>query len=334
MRLYPDKLGAQLRKDLLPIFLVSSDDPLLQRESCDAIRQACREQGFSERQVFHVERSFDWNSLREASASLSLFAEKRILELNMPGGKPGDSGAKVLLDYLERPAEDTLLLITVPRLDSSTLKTKWAKALMDSPVCGFVQIPVVTAEQLPAWLSQRLAKKGLSADAEVLQFISDRVEGNLLAAAQEIEKLVLLTDATHLDMETVQQSIADSARYDIFTLTDAMLAGDRVRSLRILNGLRSEGNEVPVILWALAREIRQLATLAAQVEQGQSVSQVTSRVWPATRKPLVQQALQRQRASHWNQLLQSAQIIDEQAKGQQTGDPWLGLQQILLKFQA
>lgn len=332
MRLYPDKLDAQLNKELLPVFLVSSDDPLLQREACDTIRLACREQGYTERQVFHVERSFDWNAVREASASLSLFAEKRILELNMPGGKPGDAGAKVLLEYLERPAEDTLLLIIVPRLDGSTLKTRWAKGLLDSPACGFVQIPVIGAEQLPGWLGQRLAQKGLTADAEVLQFISDRVEGNLLAAAQEIEKLVLLTDATHLDMEIVQQSIADSARYDIFTLTDAMLAGDRVRSLRILSGLRSEGNDVPVILWALAREIRQLATLAAQVEQGQSVSQATSRVWPANRKPLVQRALQRQHSSHWNQLLQSAQLIDEQAKGQLAGDPWLGLQQILLNF--
>ncbi len=332
MRLAADKLDSQLRKALLPIFLVSSDDPLLQREACDAIRHRCREQGFSERQVFHVERSFDWNTLREASASLSLFAEKRILELNLPGGKPGDTGAKVLLEYLERPAEDTLLLIIVPRLDGSTLKTRWAKALLESPACGFVQIPVVTPEQLPGWLNQRLAGKGLSADADVLQFISDRVEGNLLAADQEIEKLVLLTDATHLDMDTVQQSIADSARYDIFTLTDAMLADDRVRSLRILGGLRSEGNEVPVILWAVAREIRQLATLAGQVEQGQAISQVTSRVWPASRKPLVQRALQRQRASHWNRLLQAAQVIDEQAKGQQAGDPWLGLQQILLEF--
>lgn len=332
MRLYPDKLEAQLHKELLPIYVASSDDPLLQREACDAIRQHCRQQGFSERQVFHAERSFDWNTLREASASLSLFAEKRILELNIPTGKPGDTGAKVLLEYLERPAEDTLLLVITPRLDGSTLRTRWAKALLDSPACGFVQIPVVTPEQLPNWLEQRLHKHGLSADAEVLQFISDRVEGNLLAASQEIEKLVLLTDATHLDMETVQHCIADSARYDIFTLTDAMLAGDRVRSLRILNGLRSEGNEVPVILWAVAREVRQLATLAAQVEQGQNISQVTSRIWPANRKPLIQKALQHQRASHWNQLLQSIQIIDEQAKGQQAGDPWLGLQQILLTF--
>lgn len=332
MRLPADRLSGQLAKELLPVYLVSSDDPLLQREACDAIRQACREQGFSERQVFHVERSFNWNSLREAGDSLSLFAEKRILELNMPSGKPGDAGSKVLLEYLQRPPEDTLLLIVVPRLDGSTLKTKWAKALQDSKDCGFVQIPVVTAEQLPRWLGQRLQQKGLSADQEVLQFISDRVEGNLLAADQEIEKLVLLTDATHLDMETVQQSIADSARYDIFTLTDAMLAADPARSLRILNGLRSEGNEMPVILWAVAREIRQLANLAAQVEQGQSIQQATSRIWPANRKPLVQQALQRRNSTHWNRLLQQAQTIDEQAKGQQIGDPWIGLQHILLNF--
>ena len=332
MRLYPDKLAGQLQKQLLPVYLVSSDDALLQREACDAIRQTCRNLGFSERQVFHAERSFDWNSLREAGASLSLFADKRILELNIPSGKPGDAGAKVLLDYIERPPEDTLLLISVPRLDSNTLKTKWAKTLHDSPACGFVQIPVIPPSELPSWLGQRLKTKGLTADAEVLQFISDRVEGNLLAADQEIEKLVLLTDASHLDMDTVQQSIADSARYDIFTLTDAMLGGDRTRSLRILNGLRSEGIEMPVILWAVAREIRQLADLASKVEQGQPLSQVTSRIWPANRKPLVQSALQRQHPSHWNRRLQQVQVIDEQAKGQQIGDPWLSLQQILLAF--
>lgn len=332
MRLYAGKLTGQLQKPLLPVFLVSSDDALLQREACDAIRQACRSQGYSERQVFHAERSFDWNSLREAGASLSLFAEKRILELNIPSGKPGDTGAKVLQEYLARPPEDTLLLIVVPRLDGSTLKTKWAKALQDSPQCGFLQIPVVTPAELPRWLNQRLSSKGLSADAEVLQFISDRVEGNLLAADQEIEKLVLLTDAKHLDMDTVQQSIADSARYDIFTLTDAMLSGDRARSLRILSGLRSEGNEMPVILWAVAREVRQLAELGARVIKGEAISQVVSRIWPANRKPLVQQALQRKHPAHWNQLLQQAQVIDEQAKGQQQGDPWLSMQQLLLAF--
>ena len=332
MRLYPEKLNGQLKKQLLPIYLISSDDPLLQQEASDEVRQACREQGYTERQVFSVERSFNWNQLREASATLSLFAEKRILEVRIPSGKPGDQGALVLQEYLARPADDTVLLISLPRLDGSTLRTKWVKALQDSPICGFVQIPVITPEQLPQWLNQRLQQKGLSADTEVLELISDRVEGNLLAAAQEIEKLTLLTDAKHLDSATVQNAIADSARYDIFTLVDAALASDTARSLRILSGLRAEGNEVPVILWALARDIRQLSLFAAQIEQGQSMQQVTNRVWPASRKPIIQKTLQRHPAQHWQKLLQDAQLIDEQAKGQALGSAWLSLEQLLLKF--
>ncbi|NLC08479.1 MAG: DNA polymerase III subunit delta [Gammaproteobacteria bacterium] len=332
MRLYPEKLNGQLKKQLLPVYLISSDDPLLQQEASDTVRQACRAQGYTERQVFSVERNFNWNQLREASATLSLFAEKRILEVRIPSGKPGDQGALVLQEYLARPAEDTVLLISLPRLDGSTLRTKWVKALQDSPICGFVQIPVITPEQLPQWLNQRLQQKGLSADAEVLELISDRVEGNLLAAAQEIEKLTLLTDAKHLDSATVQNAIADSARYDIFTLVDAALASDTARSLRILSGLRAEGNEVPVILWALARDIRQLSLFAAQIEQGQTMQQVTNRVWPASRKPIIQKALQHHPAQHWQKLLQDAQLIDEQAKGQAPGSAWLSLEQLLLKF--
>ena len=189
-----------------------------------------------------------------------------------------------------------------------------------------------TPEQLPQWLHQRLQQNGLSADTEVLELISDRVEGNLLAAAQEIEKLTLLTDAMHLDSATMQNAIADSARYDIFTLVDAALASDTARSLRILSGLRAEGNEVPVILWALARDIRQLSLFAAQIEQGQTMQQVTNRVWPASRKPIIQKALQHHPAQHWQKLLQDAQLIDEQAKGQAPGSAWLSLEQLLLKF--
>lgn len=332
MRLYPEKLSGQLKKNLLPIYLISSDEPLLQQESSDQVRAFCRAQGFSERQVFSAERGFNWNQLREASASLSLFADKRILDLRIPTGRPGDQGAKALQEYLARPAEDTVLLISTPRLDGATLRTKWAKALLESPACGFVQIPTVTPAQLPQWLNNRLRQQGLTADAEVLELICDRVEGNLLAAAQEIEKLTLLTEATHLDSDTVQSAIADSARYDIFTLTDAALASDTARSVRILNGLRAEGNDIPVILWAIARDIRQLSIFAAQMEQGQSAQQVTNRVWPASRKPIIQKALQRHRAKHWQQLLQDAQLIDEQAKGQAVGNAWIGLEKLLLKF--
>ena len=332
MRIYPEKLANQLKKALLPIYLVSSDEPLLAQEASDSIRSTCRQADFSERQVFHVERGFDWNIIREANASLSLFAEKRLLELRISSGKPGDQGSKVLLEYLARPAQDTVLLINVPRLDGSTLKTKWAKSLMDSPLCGFIQLPSVNIEQLPQWIHQRLTQQGLSADPEAIDLIVARTEGNLLAAVQEIEKLKLLSNTPHLSLATIQASIADSARYDVFGLVDAALEGDTERSLRILAGLRSEGVEIPIILWAIARDIRQIANLSQQISQGTSMDRALSRIWPAPRKPLFTRALKRLSGTQWQQLLKDAQLIDEQSKGQTIGDAWIGMASLILKI--
>lgn len=332
MRIYPEKLSGQLKQGLLPIYLVSSDEPLLAQEASDSIRSACRQAEYSERQVFHVERGFDWNIIREANASLSLFAEKRLLELRINSGKPGDQGSLVLQEYLARPAEDTVLLINVPRLDSSTLKTKWAKALMDSKLCGFIQLPTITIEQLPNWINQRLAQQGFSADPAAIDLIVARTEGNLLAAVQEIEKLKLLTNATHLDLDTIQASIADSARYDVFGLVDAALEGDTERSLRMLAGLRSEGVEIPIILWAVARDIRQLSGLAQQLNQGTSLDRALAKIWPASRKPLFSKALKRLSGQQWQLLLKDAQLIDEQSKGQASGDAWVGMASVLLKM--
>ncbi len=332
MRIYPEKLNGQLKQALLPIYLVSSDEPLLAQETSDTIRSACRQADYTERQVFHVERGFDWNIIREANASLSLFSEKRLLELRINSGKPGDQGSIVLQEYLARPAEDTVLLINVPRLDSSTLKSKWAKALMDSPLCGFIQLPSINIDQLPNWINQRLTQQGLSADPEAIDLIVARTEGNLLAAVQEIEKLKLISNASHLDLATIRSSIADSARYDVFGLVDAALEGDTERSLRMLAGLRGEGVEIPIILWAVARDIRQLGNLAQQLSQGTSMDRALSRVWPAARKPLFTKALKRLSGAQWQLLLKDAQLIDEQSKGQTIGDAWVGMASLILRM--
>ena len=212
MKLPPAQLAKHLQGPLAPVYVVSGDEHLLCQEACDAIRGACRQQGFSERQVLNVETGFDWGQLIEAGASLSLFAEKRLLELRIPNGKPGDKGAAALLDYLARPAEDTVLLISLPKLDGSTQKTKWAKALIDGKPVQFLQIWPVDAQQLPQWIRQRLSQAGLAADQEAVELIAARVEGNLLAAAQEIEKLKLLAEGGQVTTETVQAAVADSAR--------------------------------------------------------------------------------------------------------------------------
>ncbi|WP_312343201.1 DNA polymerase III subunit delta [Stutzerimonas nitrititolerans] len=335
MKLPPAQLGKHLQGSLAPVYVVSGDEHLLCQEACDAIRAACRQQAFSERQVLSVESGFDWGQLLEAGANLSLFAEKRLLELRIPNGKPGDKGAAALLHYLARPAEDTVLLISLPKLDGSTQKTKWAKALIDGKDVQFLQIWPVDAAQLPQWIRQRLSQAGLAADQEAVELIAARVEGNLLAADQEIEKLKLLAEDGRVTADTVQAAVADSARYDVFGLIDATLQGHPEHSLRMLEGLRGEGIEAPVILWALARELRLLANIAQQYAQGvpleRAFSQARPPVWDK-RRPLVSKALQRHDVAGWQRLLMAAQLIDEQIKGQAEGDPWIGLSNLCLQL--
>lgn len=333
MKLNANQLGKQLQGTLAAVYAVSGDEPLLCQEASDAIRGAARAQGFDEREVFDVDASFDWGRLYEAGASLSLFAQKRILELRLPTGKPGDKGSAALLDYLARPAEDTLLLISLPRLDAAAQKTKWAKALLEHEQAQFVQIWPVELALLPQWINQRLARLGLAGTPEAVELIAERVEGNLLAAAQEIEKLRLLTEGSQVDADTVRASVADSARYDVFGLLDAALAGDAAHALRILDGLRGEGVEAPVVLWALARELRLLANLAQLQESGtpleRAFTQVKPPVWDK-RRPLLTRALQRHGARRLEALLRDAQVADEQIKGQAPGEVWLTLASLAL----
>lgn len=334
MKLNPAQLSKHLQGNLSPVYVVSGDEPLLCQEAADAIRAATRQQGFSERQVFNADNNFDWGNLLQAGASLSLFADKRLLELRIPSGKLSDKGS-ALLEYLARPAEDTVLLINLPKLDGSAQKSKWGKALIDGAQTQFLQIWPVDANQLPQWIRQRLAQSGLNASAEAVDMIAIRVEGNLLAAAQEIEKLKLLAEGNQIDVDTVHASVADSARFDVFGLIDAALNGEAAHALRMLEGLRGEGVEPPVILWALAREIRLLATIAQQYAQGIPLEKAFSSARPPVwdkRRPLVSKALQRLSATRWAALLLDAQQIDAQIKGQASGDPWRGLSMLTLSI--
>ncbi|MCE1115626.1 MULTISPECIES: DNA polymerase III subunit delta [Pseudomonas] len=333
MKLSPAQLAKHLQGQLAPVYIVSGDDPLLCQEAADAIRGAARQQGYDERQVFSADANFDWGNLLLAGASLSLFAQRRLLELRLPSGKPGDKGAAALIEYCANPAEDTLLLISLPKLDGSAQKTKWGKALVEGGHCQFIQIWPVDAQQLPQWINQRLSQAGLTAQRDAVDMIAARVEGNLLAAAQEIEKLKLLADGNPITVETVQAAVADSARFDVFGLVDAILNGEAAHALRMLEGLRGEGVEPPVILWALARELRLLAGLAQQFSQGvpldKAFSQARPPVWDK-RRPLVSKALQRLSAQRWAMLLQDAQHIDAQIKGQAQGSPWTSLARLSL----
>ncbi len=324
----PERLATQLKQSLAPVYFIHGDETLLVNECADAVRAAARAAGYSEREVFSVAAGFDWSALAAASDSLSLFAERRILELRLPNGKPGKEGGEFLRAYAQRPAEDTLLLILAGKLEPAARRSKWVQALEQAGV----SVPVwpVEVAQLPAWIEQRLAARGLRASGEALELIAGRVEGNLLAAAQEVEKLYLLHGPGELDAATAADLVADSARYDVFALVDAALAGDAGHAQRILAGLRGEGVEPVLVLWALAREIRGLTLMARQLK-GSSLAQVlqANRVWDK-RKPQVGAALRRIRGRRWWGLLQQCAQLDRVIKGRAAGSAWDELLQLTL----
>ncbi|HWV63007.1 MAG TPA: DNA polymerase III subunit delta, partial [Oxalicibacterium sp.] len=273
MQLRFDALDAHLNKPLAGLYAITSDEHLLALEAADKIRGAARAQGYSERDVLVVDRSFKWNALLAANQSQSLFGDKKLIELRIPTGKPGRDGGQALQDYAAALNPDNITLITLPRLDWQTAKSAWVTALQQAAV--WIDIPLVERAQLPNWLGTRLATQKQSANRECLDFIADRVEGNLLAAHQEIRKLGLLYPEGQLSFEQVHDAVLNVARYDVFKLNEAMLTGDAARLVRMLEGLKGEGEALPLVLWAVAEEIRTLLKLKAGVAQGRPLGQLT-----------------------------------------------------------
>lgn len=330
-KLRPEQLGSSLNKELAPIYLVSGDEPLLIQEVSDTIRAAARKQGFSERELYHADTGFDWGQLLSAANSLSLFAEKKIIELRMPGGKPGDKGAKILQEYVQSPSADNILLIITEKLDSATQKSKWFKAIEDAG--QHIQIWPITPAQLPRWIGQRLQQTGLHADNDAIELLCSRIEGNLLAAVQEIEKLKLLVTQSHISYELMASAVADSARYDVFGLCDKALHGDVRAAVKTLQGLKTEGTEPITILWALTRDIRTLIQIAQETSQGKSFDWAARQagVWDK-RQPLVQTALRRSKPAQLQQLLRKANGIDKAIKGMRNAEPWDELLDLVLNM--
>jgi len=322
-----DQLAGHLQRGLAPIYFIHGDETLLVNECADAVRAATREQGYADRQLFTVEAGFDWNSLLAASDSLSLFSEQRLLELRLPTGKPGKEGAAILADYAVRPAEDTVLLIVSAKLEPAARRSKWVQALEKTGVS--VAVWPVEVAQLPAWIDRRMRAHGMQADRDALQLLAERVEGNLLAAAQEIEKLYLLHGPGRLDLDAVTEMVTDSARYDVFGLVDTVLAGDAAHAQRVLAGLRAEGVEPVLVLWALSREVRTLAAMAKALAAGTALGKVLAdyRVWDK-RKPVIGAALQRIPSRQWHKLLQHCAVIDRVIKGRAAGSSWDELLQL------
>jgi DNA polymerase-3 subunit delta len=326
MQLRNEQLENYLRKQLVPVYLLSGDEPLRMQEAGDAIREVARREGYTEREILDQGGGFEWSSLYAAAESLSLFGEKRLLELRLTSGKPGVEGGKSLVAYCERPAVDTILLITLPKMERAQAKSKWYQAVDKLGVV--VQIWPVEGKRLNPWIEQRLRRVGLTPDAGVVEMLADRVEGNLLAASQEIEKLLLLYGQGVVTPEKLLEAVADSARFDIFNLVDTLLVGDINKGLRILKGLKGEGIAAPVVLWAISREIRLLAEMAFDITIGQGVDQVMAkhRVWER-RKPILRKALQRH-VNHWQRLLMDCAQADKAIKGLDSADPWLLFQQL------
>lgn len=334
MQLRLDALDTHLTRPLAGLYVITSDEHLLALEAADKIRRTARAQGFSERDVLVVDRSFKWGELLSANQSQSLFGDKKMIELRIPTGKPGRDGGQALQAYASSLSPDNVTLITLPKLDWATQKAAWVASLQHASV--FIDIPLVERAQLPVWLGARLAAQGQNANRECLTFIADRVEGNLLAAHQEIQKLALLYPQGPLSFEQIQDAVLNVARYDVFKLNEAMLNGDTARLVRMLEGLKGEGEALPLVLWAVAEEIRTLLKLKSGMAQGRPLSQLAKehRIW-GPRERLIEPALRRLTLVTLEDALQEAAQIDKMVKGLRarafTGDAWDAMLQLGLK---
>lgn len=317
MRVSLSQLNAQLHKNIAPIYLISGDEPLQVGEAADAIRSAAKKADFLNREVFSAEGLFDWKQLSFAADSASIFADKKILDLRVPSGKFGTEGSKAIMEYCEHLSPDNLLLISTAKLDSTALKSKWFQTI--DKVGVVIQVFPLEGQDLIQWLQQRLLKRGLQVETEGVKIIAVRIEGNLLAAAQEIEKLYVLYGAGRLSTPMVETAVADSSRFDVFKLTEAVLAGRVNRATRILHALAEEGIAAPVVLWALTREARALMELKTAANKDAVFKKHF--IWDK-RKQAITEALKRLSLSQLQQIFMLSAKADRQIKGQQSGDCW------------
>ena len=331
MKIRPEQLQSHLSKELLAVYVISGDEPLLAQESADAVRLAARNKGFSGREVLHGEGKFDWGQLHNEANALSLFTEKKIIEVRISNGKPGDKGSKAICELCTNPNPDNLLLVILPKLERAAQNSKWVKALESSG--AHIQVWPITGEQLPRWIKQRLLESNITANQQAVEILAERVEGNLLAAVQEIEKLKLLAIDGKVDAIMMSSVVADSARYNLFEFVDKVLAGDAQSAARSLRGLHSEGTDAIPLLWAITRELRILIKASEQISQGESRDRALKNagVWEK-RLPLFRTTIQRCSAPHLRMLLYQAGAIDRGIKGMRKADVWDELTTLVLSL--
>ena len=327
MQVYPDKLAAQLGS-LAAVYLIAGDEPLLVNESRDQVRNAAIAQGYDERELIVVDNSFNWGQLLESSNTMSLFAQRRMIELRLQSSKIGTEGSAAICQYLEAPPEDTVLLIVSPRIEG---QPKWFKQLKSEAV--YVPIYPLDVAKLPGWLRQRARSRGLNLPGDAAQLLADRVEGNLLAAAQEIDKLALLVPAkSTLSVEQIQSAVADSARFSAFNMLDRAQTGAIAPAIRALRHLRETGNEPPAVVAPVAYQLRKLIQVS-EIAQQRSLDAALQqlRIHPRQAGPL-KQALQHLRPADLYELLELASSADRAAKSGRRSDAWTCLELILLRL--
>lgn len=332
MKTRSDQLNAVLQRHTgSSIFMVLGEEPLQSQEACDALRRWLRAQGFTERDLHHVDNHFSWESVILSTNALSLFADQKLLEIRVGSHKINKGDGQILFDWLKDPSPDTALLLIIDKVDAAARKSLWFKQIESQGV--LVEVHAPDSGQLPQWLSQRANSLSIQLDHEALQVLCERIEGNLLAAQQELAKLQLLYADQQITAEQVIASVSDSSRYDVFALTEAALAHQPERCEKILTALIHEGLEAPVILWALTREIRTLYNVQLALQQGQSYDSLCQkeRIW-GKRKALVRKASQSLPAATLESMLQSAAVADQAIKGMRNESPWLIIRQITLKL--
>lgn len=322
MKLKTEQLGAHLQKQLAPFYIISGDEPLMVQETCDQIRLASKKHGIEERELLHAEAGFDWGDLLDQVNAMSLFASRRLIEVRIPNGKPSDKG-KALLEVAANPNPDNVVLIVTPRLDAATQKTKWFKTLEAAGV--FIAIWPIDRNQLPGWLQRRIQAAGMSASQDAVALFAQRIEGNLLAGVQEIEKMRMM-GTQQISIELIEEATADSARYDAFTLADSCLLGNIGDASRILSHLKAEGHEAIMILGALVRKIRQLISLQSYGPQRLTDGFKSQNIWPKQQPPF-KSALSRLSQAELFECLQTAELTDRAIKGD-GNDPWLLLSRL------
>jgi len=339
MQVRGDALGQALSKGLRPIYTVFGDEPLLAQEAADAVRAAAKAEGYGERQVFTVAGAyFDWAPVIAAAQAMSLFAERQFIEIRIPSGKPGKDGSEALQRYCDGLPPDVLTLVTLPKLDGTQTKSAWFQALDQRGVT--VRVDPIERRLLPQWIAQRLARQNQrvedgEAGERTLAFFADRVEGNLLAAHQELQKLALLHPAGLLTFEQIEAAVLDVARFDVFKLSEAVLAGQLSRVLRMLDGLEAEGEAAVLVHWTLAADISALKKLRDAMDAGKPLPMALreARVWGPKEK-LFERLAPQLSSRELAPLVQAAQVCDGLVKGLRhpdwPQDPWMGLRKLAL----